>query len=396
VSSAVEEPVRPGPPDMGAPPPPAFLDAVAPYAAELREELIPAGAEVFEAHAHLGLDEDGRSLDVPTLLALLDQAGAHRACVFPLHDPDRHPAYRVPNDRVLAWAAETDGRLVPFARLDPSEEPVAEGERCLAAGARGLKLHPRAQAFGFDVDGIDGIFALADEAQVPLLIHMGRGMPPVAEGLVQVCERHPGARLILAHGGIADQAVLTTRLADHPAVHYDTSTFAPADMLELFARVPAERILFASDPPYGRPFGGLYQALRVARHAGCDPEQLRAVAGASTARLVAGEAPTPARPPVGPRVQSIPGGLARIVGYSSMAFGAMFSGGPDRAAEVTELALSVCRDPEPGELGPTYERLGSSLGTAAALLRDPAVAWWGLGLLQLSTCVAATGGVRAA
>ena len=30
-----------------------------------------------------------------------------RALVFPLHEADRPPAYRVPNDRVLGWAAES-------------------------------------------------------------------------------------------------------------------------------------------------------------------------------------------------------------------------------------------------------------------------------------------------
>ena len=87
--------------------------------------------------------------------------------MFPLHDPERNPAYRVPNDRVLAWAAESDGRLVPFCRLDPSEAPLEEAHRCLSAGARGIKLHPRAQAFAFDgaiIDALDGIFALAESS----------------------------------------------------------------------------------------------------------------------------------------------------------------------------------------------------------------------------------------
>ena len=137
-----------------------YADALAPFLAEV-ERLRPPGAEVFDAHTHLGLDEDGRSLTLPQLLSLLDDAGARGACVFPLHDPDRQPAYRVPNDRVLAWAEESDGRLIPFCRLDPAEDPLAEGERCLAAGARGIKLHPRAQGFGFDGSEMEGIFALA-------------------------------------------------------------------------------------------------------------------------------------------------------------------------------------------------------------------------------------------
>ena len=71
--------------------------ALAPFLAET-EQLRPADAEVIDAHTHLGLDEDGRALTLEQLLALLDAAGARRACVFPLHDPDRQPGYRVPND----------------------------------------------------------------------------------------------------------------------------------------------------------------------------------------------------------------------------------------------------------------------------------------------------------
>jgi hypothetical protein len=79
-----------------------YAEALAPFQAET-ERLRPPGALVFDCHTHLGLDEDGRSLSLAGLLEMLDQAGAERACVFPLHDPERRPGYRLPNDRVLAW-----------------------------------------------------------------------------------------------------------------------------------------------------------------------------------------------------------------------------------------------------------------------------------------------------
>src|SRR5947209_2625869 len=184
--------------------------ALAPFLAEVAG-LRPAGAEVIDAHTHLGLDEDGRSLTLEQLLSQLDAAEARRACVFPLHDPDRRPAYSVPNDRVIGWAAESEGRLVPFCRLDPAEDPRREAERCLGAGARGIKLHPRAQDFVFDGGELDGVFGIAEEAAVPVLIHAGRGLPPLADGLVEVALRHPGTVLILAHGAICDQGILTSR-----------------------------------------------------------------------------------------------------------------------------------------------------------------------------------------
>jgi hypothetical protein len=65
-------------------------------------DLLPADAVVVDAHTHLGRDEDGQELDLAALIASLDEIGPNaRACTFALHDPDRAPAYRLPNERVL-------------------------------------------------------------------------------------------------------------------------------------------------------------------------------------------------------------------------------------------------------------------------------------------------------
>jgi len=348
-----------------------YEDALSPFLAEV-ESLRPPDAEVIDAHTHLGLDEDGRSLTLEQLLGQLDAAGARRACVFPLHDPERRPGYSLPNDRVLAWAGESDGRLVPFCRLDPAEGALAECERSLALGARGVKLHPRAQDFVFDHGGMDDVFALAEDAGAPVLIHAGRGLPPLADGLVDLALRHPGVVLILAHGAICDQGILTSRLADHPGVLYDISCFFPIDVIELFARAPAERIVFASDPPYGMPATTLYMALRVARQAGLDEPTLRAVLGGTMADLIDGGG-LPARTPPrrGSRI-ALAGRLARVYGYASLVGPALFSGAVEQARAMLEMAVACTRDPEPDAVADALAEIGAALSAANALLEDPA------------------------
>jgi uncharacterized protein len=346
-----------------------YASALAPFLTEA-QRLRPERAEVIDAHTHLGLDEDGRSLTLEQLLAQLDRAQARRACVFPLHDPERRPSYSVPNDRVLAWAAESDGRLVPFSRLDPAEGPLAEAERCLAAGARGIKLHPRAQDFVFDGGDMDDVFKLAESAAVPILIHAGRGLPPLADGLVDLALRHPGAVLILAHGAICDQGILTTRLADHPGVLYDMSCFFPIDVIELFARVPAERIVFASDPPYGLPATTLYMALRVAWQAGLDEQTTKAVLGGTMAALLDGHG----LPPVGPLRRGptieLSGRLARVYGYASLVGPALFGGAIEQAQAMLDMAIAACRDPVPGAVGEALETIGAALSAAGTLMQE--------------------------
>jgi uncharacterized protein len=346
-----------------------YAEALAPFLAEAAQ-LRPPNTEVIDAHTHLGLDEDGRSLTLEQLLAQLDAADARRACVFPLHDPERHPSYRLPNDRVLAWAGDSEGRLVPFCRLDPAEDPLDEAERCLSAGARGIKLHPRAQEFVFDGPEMASVFALAEEASVPILIHAGRGLPPLADGLADLALRHPGAVLILAHGAICDQGILTTRLADHPGVLYDISCFFPLDVIELFARVPAERIVFASDPPCGMPATTLYLALRLARQARLDEQATKAILGQTMASLLDGHGlPPVSTPRRGPSI-ALSGRLARVYGYASLVGPALFTGVPEQAHAMLDMAIAACRDPQPGADGEALQTIGAALGAAKALVDE--------------------------
>ena len=347
-----------------------YADALAPFLAEA-QRLRPPDAEVIDAHTHLGLDEDGRSLALDQLLDQLDAAGARRACVFPLHDPERRPAYRTPNDRIIAWASESEGRLTPFCRLDPAEDPIGEGERCLAAGARGIKLHPRAQDFVFDGPHMRAIFALAESARVPILIHAGRGLPALADGLADLALSHPDVVLILAHGAICDQGILTSRLAGHPGVLYDISCFFPLDVIELFARAPAERIVFASDPPYGMPATTLYLALRVAAQARLDDTATRDVLGATMAGLLDGRGLPAASPPRRGASITLDGRLARVYNYASLTGPALFAGVPEQALAMLDMALAACRDLEPGDVGEALETIGSALRAARVLLGSP-------------------------
>src|SRR5215212_7467079 len=182
------------------------------YDEELRREL-PADAEIFDAHVHLGNDIDGMAGRPDELLGMMDDYGVERAFMFCLDEPDRHPGFRAPNDRTLTYAEQSEGRLIPFVRLDLEEKPVEEAIRCLDAGARGIKLHPRAQKISLQDARLPPVFELAAERKVPILIHGGRGLPPIASHLHSLVARCDGVQLIIAHAGIADMANLTACFA---------------------------------------------------------------------------------------------------------------------------------------------------------------------------------------
>lgn len=333
---------------------------------ELRREL-PEGADVLDAHVHLGHDIDGMTGDFEELLRVMDSYGISRAFAFCMDEPDRHPAFRAPNDRTLAFAERSAGRLIPFARLDLAEEPVAEAARCLDRGGRGIKLHPRAQRFLLDDERLEPIFALAAERRAPILIHGGRGLPPIADELGRLVDRHPDVELIIAHAGIADMAGLARVFAGRAGVFFDTSAWSPVDLLDFFRQFSPEQALYASDYPYGQQPASLLIVVRTAKVAGFDDAQLRAMLSGNAARIADGLPPLQPTPPTGSDTFTQPMVFARIHQYLSMTTPVLWMGQPDTFG-VLGLALNACEERN-GQLQEELERIRELLLAARDLWR---------------------------
>jgi predicted TIM-barrel fold metal-dependent hydrolase len=312
------------------------------YAKELESEL-PENVEIFDAHVHLGHDIDGMIGTYDELLAVQDRYGISRCFMFCLDEPDHHPAFRAANDRTLAYAERSGGRVIPFVRLDLSEEPIDEATRCLDLGARGIKLHPRAQRFLLNDERLAPIFALAAERKVPILIHGGRGLPPIASELAALVERYPDAQLIIAHGGIADLPALAERFAGKAGVFFDTSVWSPIDLLTVFRVFSPEQVLYASDYPYGQQPSSLLIALRTAKASGLDEDDLRGMLAGHANRIADGEPPLEPTAPKGGNTFSQPMALARIHQYLSMATPLLWTRQPDTVG-VIGLALNATYD----------------------------------------------------
>jgi uncharacterized protein len=346
--------------------------SVAGEAGDARPELPGAsgaggGAAIFDAHLHLGHDIDGMVGDYDELERIMARYGISRAFMFCLDEPDRHPAFRAGNDRTLEFAARSEGRLVPFVRLDLSESPIEEAERCLDLGARGIKLHPRAQKFLLNDERLAPVFAIAAERRVPILIHGGRGLPPIAGDLARLVDRYPEAHLIIAHAGIADLAALMRLLAGKKGVFFDTSAWSPIDLLDFFRQVSPEQVLYASDFPYGQQPSSLLIALRTARVAGYDDDRVRDMLAGNANRVADGEEPLEPTTATGGDTFSQPMVLARIHQYLSMATPLLWTRQPDTVG-VLGLALNACE--EDGDGGPELDRIRELLLCARDLWRE--------------------------
>jgi predicted TIM-barrel fold metal-dependent hydrolase len=322
---------------------------IAPWAAQMREQV--PGVELFDAHTHLGQnDPDGMSQTPEQLLDGLAAADARGAFVFPMHELD---GYRAANDMVIEASQHSGGLLTPFCRVNPHDDAVAEAQRALAAGAKGIKLHPRAEEFTLDHPGVRSLAAMADERGLPMLIHAGRGIPALGAHAVALAGEFPNARLILAHAGICDLSWIWRAAPDHPNLLFDTAWWMPADLQALFALVPPGQIVFASDAPYGATAGSAVTQLRNALQVGLSAEQIRSIASGQALRIASGEPLAPAGPAVGERDRASHVLLDRVSEFIMLGAIATMRAA-EAGPEMLALARLACQVPDEVDDAPVF------------------------------------------
>lgn len=318
---------------------------------------LPAGADVWDAHTHTGsADPDGVTNTAEALIAALDGAGLGGAVVMSSRDPS---GYRDANDRILAEAVDHPDRLIPFLRVDPNHPgAVDEATRSLERGHRGVKLHPRGESFSLDHPRVADVARSAAEVGAPLLVHAGRGMPPLGRAVLDLVD-DAGVAVILAHCGISDLAWLVPEARSRPGILFDTAWWNPADLALLFASVNASQVLYASDTPYGSPSMNVVLTMRAAVQAALDDAALAAVFGGNLQAVVSGEERAPLGMGDGPRLDAA---MMRIASYASGAISVSLAGGDP--TEAIELALRSSETSDDGISTAIHQTLEAALHSA--------------------------------
>jgi uncharacterized protein len=329
-------------------------DTLRPY---LEHELARFGdLELFDAHTHIGRnDPDGYSAEPAEILAAMDAAGQRRALLFAMQEPAGE--YRAANDEVLAACAASDGRLNALARVSPLvPAAVEEARRALDAGAVGVKLHPRSDAFTLPDPVVDEVAGLVGERRGILLFHAGRGIPNLGEAALELAAAHPGVRIVLAHAGISDLGAIANAVGDAHNVFFDTAWWQVSDLIALFCEIAPGQILHASDMPYAPGMFAAWADLRLASAVGLGEDAVRSIMGGQLARLVAGEEPLNMGPPpgveaLGPRLPA----AERAIAHLTAAVHASFRG--YEPSEAFALARVACQTAGPDD--PSSRVLGT-------------------------------------
>lgn len=220
------------------------------------------------------------------LSASLDRHGIDYAAAMPL-------APNITFDDLLP-AVQRDRRVLPFGSIDfTAPDLTGQARRQLAAGARGFKLHPILQ----QVDPAGPVVTEALSALPPgtvVMVHTGTAnyYPPAEQhlqraefghigGIAQMARAFPELRFIAAHGGLRQFADVLALLAPLPNAFVDTSFLSPAGIRVLLDAFGPDRVLFASDWPWGFHRTGLAAVRRA-----CTGSALHQVLGGNAQRLL--------------------------------------------------------------------------------------------------------------
>lgn len=170
------------------------------------------------------------------------------------------------SEYLLDTAAKSNGRIVPFCTVQPSEKGTRDDLKAMAvAGARGLgELRPASQGYSLiDSEEADLLAWAADAYDMPLLFHTsepvghiypGKSGLPV-EQLGRFVNDFQGATVIAAHwgGGLPFYALMPEVKALLDRTYFDTAAtgflYAPGIYGTAIDLVGASHILFGSDFP---------------------------------------------------------------------------------------------------------------------------------------------------
>jgi len=172
---------------------------------------------------------------------------------FPWNDPK---LCTETNDFLLNLVAQ-EKRFHCLCAVQPASKNFTdEADRCLRAGALGLKINPIWQGVELDGPEVDELAVFAGEAGVPVMTHVDQSYKKSiasAAALLEIAKRHPETKFLAAHlGG------LLGLYAQHPPIRnaisniwFDTAVSSTMQMVGFYVQSGLEdKILFGTDFPF--------------------------------------------------------------------------------------------------------------------------------------------------
>lgn len=205
----------------------------------------------IDAHNHVGGPDiaDRKSQTGGEIVKALASTVIDRAVIFPFNNPGPDVGFKFANDYIAGAVSDFPDQLIGFGRVDPTnaDRAVKEVERLSTdLGLVGLKLHPRAQQFYPDDEGLLAVLSKVSELGLIVVFDTGTEFTLWPE-MAKLANRFPDVPMIMAHmrkTGYIEAA------RSSPNIFLGTTKVKPELIVEAVEQVGADRIISGSDSPY--------------------------------------------------------------------------------------------------------------------------------------------------
>jgi predicted TIM-barrel fold metal-dependent hydrolase len=222
---------------------------------------------IIDAHTHLfGRWLNLRGIRPRDFVRIMDETGIDKACVFTL---EGFFDARGANDTLAELARGFEGRLFPFATVDPNMGDFAVRDLRRAVrklGMRGLKVHPWLQAFSLTNAYFLKVVEETIRLGIPIIMH--NGSPPYAcpTQVGNLAKKFPEANLILAEAGLKDLWLDAVAVGKkYPNVYLCPAASPFSAVLEMIRTVPIGKLVFGTDLGFSRKEEVLLEIEKVRR-----------------------------------------------------------------------------------------------------------------------------------
>lgn len=194
---------------------------------------------------------------IPNLLREMDETGIRASLLLPIDFPVLSD-----NAKVALSAAKSTSKILSAGSVHPfASDPERRLDAQLAAGARGIKIHPSVQLVRPDARRAKRLYRMCAEREMFVFWHCGPAgiEPKIGQYLNQVkfyeepIRQNPRTIFLLGHSGARqfEQALALQRA--YPNVWLETSSQSLSNVRRMVLEADPDRVVHGSDWPFYHP-----------------------------------------------------------------------------------------------------------------------------------------------
>ncbi len=211
---------------------------------------------IVDAHSHLGWSKVfNAGITDEVLIGTMDAHRIQASIVMPAAGSDPIPTH----DAIARLAEKHPGRIFGMVSMTPligEELYRKELLRCVRElGFKAVKIHPVAHAVAPHLPVCDIVFELAQETNIPVMVHTGLGAPFALPALlIPRARQYPSMPMVLAHAGFAIYSAEAFIVAQEcPNTFLEPSWCTAGDIKRMVQLFGARRVLYGGDLPTNVP-----------------------------------------------------------------------------------------------------------------------------------------------